>query len=213
MAHALGVFVDAAEGLESVGIVSDGEAGVVAARNFLPDVVLMDMHMPVMNGVDTTRAIVSENPEIKVIAVTTFASDEYLVPALRAGASGYLVKDARPEEIVAAIREVHAGGSVISPRVTQELISAVRSAPIAPSSGSDAEAEAATLSDRELQVVQGLARGLSNLEIAEELSLSEATVKGHMGRVMAKWQLRDRVQVLVHAASLGIVQLGALPHD
>lgn len=211
MAHALGVFVDAAEGLESAGMASDGEAGVVAARTSLPDVVLMDMHMPVMDGVETTRAIVSENPEIKVIAVTTFASDEYLVPALRAGASGYLVKDARPEEIVAAIREVHAGGSVISPRVTQELISAVRSAPMTPSGGD--ESEAATLSDRELQVVQGLARGLSNLEIADELHLSEATVKGHMGRVMAKWQLRDRVQVLVHAASLGIVRLGTLPHE
>lgn len=211
MAHALGVFVDAAEGLESVGIVADGEAAVVEARSSLPHVVLMDMHMPVMDGVETTRLIVGENPEIKVIAVTTFASDEYLVPALRAGASGYLVKDARPEEIVAAIREVDAGGSVISPRVTQELISAVRSAPVTPGSATDVEA--APLSERELQVVQGLARGLSNLEIADELHLSEATVKGHMGRVMAKWQLRDRVQVLVHAASLGVVQLGALPHE
>ncbi|MDJ0312181.1 response regulator transcription factor [Arthrobacter sp. H35-D1] len=203
MRRALMMFVNAAPGMQTVGEACDGQAAVQQCAALSPDVVLIDMQMPVMNGVEATGHIVKAHPEVRVIAVTTFSSELYLVPALRAGASGYLLKDAEPEQIVTAIRQVHGGGSVLSALVTQQLISSIRQTP-APRVGS-ADDSVEPLSEREEMVVCLLGRGMSNAEIAAGLHLSEATVKTHMGRIMAKWKVRDRVQVVIKAARAGLI--------
>lgn len=203
MRLALMMFVNAAAGMQTVGEASDGQAAVQQCGVLRPDVVLMDMQMPVMNGIDATRLIVDAHPEVHVIAVTTFSSERYLVPALRAGASGYLLKDAEPEQIIAAIRQVHDGGAVLSPSVTQQLICSIRETPAPKAATGDGGAE--PLSERETMVVCLLGKGMSNAEIAANLHLSEATVKTHMGRIMVKWQVRDRVQVVIKAARAGLI--------
>ncbi|MCP3424995.1 response regulator transcription factor [Rothia sp. AR01] len=206
MAKALKVFVSGSEGMRVVGDASNGAEAIEQVRSLAPDVVVMDMQMPVMDGVEATRLITREFPRTRVLAVTTFSSEQYLVPALRAGASGYIVKDAEPDEVIAAIRGVNEGNGVIAPQVASDLIDAVRDAssgPLLP--GMTVEHG---LTERELAVVLSLAQGNSNAEIAAELYLAEATVKTHMGRVMDKWGVRDRVQVLIHAAQLGLVRIG-----
>jgi DNA-binding NarL/FixJ family response regulator len=206
MAKALKVFVDGSEGMTVVGEASNGAEAIRQTELLSPDVVVMDMQMPVMDGVEATRIITRDFPKTRVLAVTTFSSEQYLVPALRAGASGYLVKDAEPEEVVAAIRGVHEGNGVIAPQVASDLIDAVREVSTGPLQlGGHGEHG---LTERELAVVLSLARGNSNSEIAAELFLAEATVKTHMGRIMDKWGVRDRVQVLIHAAQLGLVRIG-----
>ncbi|MEI3867525.1 response regulator transcription factor [Microbacterium sp. CCNWLW134] len=205
MRHALAVFVRSAPDMEVVGEAADGAAAVHLCAELRPDAVLMDMQMPGVDGVEATRRIHEAFPEIRVIAVTTFSSVRYVVPALRAGASAYLVKDTDPDELVAAIRDVVDGSVVISPSVTTELISSIRdgAGPTTVESLADHE----QLSDRERDVVVLLGRGMSNAEIAAELHLSEATVKTHLGNVMAKWGVRDRVQTLIRAARADIVRL------
>ena len=206
MAKALKVFVDGSEGMTVVGDASNGAEAIRQAELLSPDVVVMDMQMPVMDGVEATRIITRDFPKTRVLAVTTFSSEQYLVPALRAGASGYLVKDAEPEEVVAAIRGVYEGNGVIAPQVASDLIDAVREVSTGPLHPGGRPEHG--LTERELAVVLSLARGNSNSEIAAELFLAEATVKTHMGRIMDKWGVRDRVQVLIHAAQLGLVRIG-----
>ncbi|MFV0375209.1 response regulator [Microbacterium sp.] len=205
MRRALVMFVGAAEDLEVVGEASDGAVALRQVAALRPDVVLMDMQMPNLDGVEATEKIVTAFPDTRVVAITTFSSERYVIPALRAGASGYLVKDAEPEQIVEAVREVHSGACVISPQVTRGLVDSVREARDAqPQPLSDGEA----LSERELDVVVALGRGRSNAEIAQDLHLSEATVKTHLGKVMTKWAVRDRVQVVIKAARTGLIRIG-----
>lgn len=211
MRAALEHFIRQAGDLDVVGTAADGLEAIEAARTLSPDVVLMDMQMPRLNGVDSTRTITADLPGVKVLAITTFASEQFLVPALQAGASGYLVKDAPPLEVVEAVRRAHAGDAVFSPQVAKDLVRA-----IADSSLFDETRPAVTaplhererLTAREADVVVELANGQSNAEIARKLCLSEATVKTHLGKVMDKWGVRDRVQVLVRAARAGLVQFG-----
>jgi len=204
MRRALNVFVSAAPDMEVVGEAADGVAAVHLASELRPDVVLMDIQMPRLDGIEATREVIAASPRTRVVAVTTFSSQRYVVPALRAGASAYLVKDTEPEDLVTAIRDALEGTCTLSPSVTEELVASVREAPSSTAAADVPEHE--SLSERELDVVRLLGRGLSNAEIAKELHVSEATVKTHLSNVMAKWGVRDRVQTLVHAARAGIIR-------
>ncbi|MFL4474445.1 response regulator [Paeniglutamicibacter sp. MACA_103] len=206
MRQALKIILEAAPGFQWLGEATNGIEAVDFCAGNSPDVILMDMQMPRMDGVEATEIIITNYPDIGVLAITAFSSEEYLVPALRAGAAGYLVKDAEPTEILAAIRAVHDGSAAISPSVSQDLIRAVRNGyDVKPSSTS--RQSPMPLSERELEVLQLLARGRNNPEIAAELHVSEATVKAHLSRVMAKFGVRDRVQTLIRAAQYGLVEL------
>ena len=209
MRTALEHFVAQAEDLEVVGSAEDGVQALEAARTLAPDVVLMDMQMPRMDGVEATARISAEAPGVRVLAITTFSSEQYLVPALRAGAAGYLVKDAPPAEVVDAIRRVHAGDAVFSARVAADLVEAVTAAPEhAAPCPAEPLAPHERLTERELDVVRELAKGASNAEIAGAPFLAEATMKSHIGKVLDKWQVRDRVQILIRAARAGLVDIG-----
>jgi DNA-binding NarL/FixJ family response regulator len=174
-----------------------------------PDVVLMDVRMPVMDGVAATAAITADGGTARVLVLTTFDVDEYAFAALRAGASGFLLKDVPPAELAAAIRAVAAGDAVVSPRITRQLLDRVSLH--TPGTGDDPRdrtAILAVLTDREREVFGEVARGLSNAEIAARLHLSEATVKTHITRVLAKLLLRDRVQVVIFAYEHGLLGEG-----
>lgn len=212
MRIALEHFVATAADLEVAGSAADGEEAVRLAHEVRPDVVLMDMQMPRLDGVQATARITAELPEVRVLAITTFSSEQYLVPALQAGASGYLVKDAPPADVTEAIRRVYAGDVVFSPQVAHDLIAAATTDDPAPGSVRPAGADLAPheqLTERERDVVRELANGSSNAEITAALFVAEATVKTHMGRIMEKWHVRDRVQVLIKAARHGLVEIGA----
>ncbi len=202
--HALRVFVDRGADMEVVGEASDGIEAVDAVASLGPDVVLMDLQMPRMGGIDAIRQIASDHPDVRVIAVTTFSSERHVSPALRAGASGYLVKDTEPTAILAAIRDVHRGQSIISPQVWEKLAESLRSDP---ESGSRSGPVPEPLTERELSIVRHLAQGKSNAEIAQDLFLAEPTVKSNLARAMQKWGTRDRVQTLIYAVSNNIVEL------
>ena len=189
-------------GLRVVGEAGDGQEGVRLARRHRPDVVLMDVRMPVMDGIEATGEIVAHCPETRVLVLTTFNLDEYALRALRAGASGFLLKDVRSDELVAAIRTVAAGDAVVSPRITRTLLDHYRTGPPSPSPG-DAH-RLVELTDREREVLVAIGRGLSNAEIAGELFLSESTVKTHVGRVLAKLHARDRVHAVIWAHRHGL---------
>jgi DNA-binding NarL/FixJ family response regulator len=183
----------------------DGAAAVDLTRRHAPDVVLMDIRMPGTDGIEATRRITAAHPDVRVLVLTTFDLDEYAFGALRAGASGFLLKDVRPAELVAAIRTVAAGDAVVSPRVTRRLLEEY--AQVLPASG-DRYPQLAALTDREREVLVQVARGLSNAEIAASLYVSEATVKSHVGRILSKLALRDRVQVVVLAYESGLIRPG-----
>ena len=186
--------------LEVVGEAVDGADAVRQVPLLNPDVVLMDVRMPVMDGVQATAAIAAGGATARVLILTTFDVDEYAFAALRAGASGFLLKDVPPAELAGAIRAVAVGDAVVSPRITRQLLDRVSLH--TPGTGDDARdrtAVLAVLTDREREVFGEVARGLSNAEIAARLHLSEATVKTHLTRVLAKLQLRDRVQVVIFA--------------
>jgi DNA-binding NarL/FixJ family response regulator len=191
--------------LAIVGEAGDGASGVEAARKLKPDVVLMDIRMPGMDGIQATRALAGPGVEdpIKVLILTTFGLDEYVVEALRAGASGFLLKDAPPEDLVEAIKIVAAGEALLAPSITRRLLDRV--ATRLPPATDAAIPALAELTEREMEVLKLVARGLSNAEIAEKLVVSETTVKTHVSRVLAKLDLRDRVQAVILAYESGLV--------
>lgn len=191
--------------LQVVGEAGDGASAVELARKLKPDVVLMDIRMPGMDGIQATRALAGPGVEfpVKVLILTTFGLDEYVVESLRAGASGFLLKDAPPEDLVEAIRIVAAGEALLAPSVTRRLLDRVASKlPPAHEGSIPALAE---LTDREMEVLKLVARGMSNAEIAEKLVVSETTVKTHVSRVLAKLEVRDRVQAVILAYETGLV--------
>jgi len=201
---ALRVFLESAAGFDMVGEADNGADAITIARAVRPDVVLMDVQMPIMDGIEATGRLTREFPGIKIIALTTFSTERVVVPMLSAGASGYLVKDTAPERILSAARLAYEGGYVLSPRIAQALVTSVQdSTPPAPRELSRDE----TLTDRELEVVVLLAKGMSNAEIAAAMFVSEATVKSHLGRITTKWSVRDRIQVLIRAAQLHLVTI------
>jgi DNA-binding NarL/FixJ family response regulator len=193
--------------LEVVGEAIDGTDGVRQAAALRPDVVLMDVRMPGMDGVQATAAITAAAGETRVLVLTTFDLDEYAFAALRAGASGFLLKDVPPAELAGAIRAVAAGDAVVSPRITRRLLDRISLHTPGPEGADDGGAAAvlAVLTDREREVFGEVARGLSNAEIAARLHLSEATVKTHISRVLAKLRLRDRVHVVIFAYEHGLL--------
>jgi DNA-binding NarL/FixJ family response regulator len=210
MRSALRMMVESQPDLELAGEAADGHEALALVRSKRVDVVLMDLRMPRLDGIKATAAITGEQSATRVVALTTFDLDDYAFPAIRAGASGFLLKDARAEEIVAAIRTVHAGHAVVAPSTTRRLLEQVATAP-SPDNGRAADIRAA-LTPRELDMLLELATGDSNAEIARRVHLSEATVKTHVGHVLAKLGLRDRVQAVVLAYETGLVGPGAEPH-
>ena len=198
--------IDSQADLEVVGEAANGVEAIEAAARLSPDVLLMDVRMPELDGVEATRRIVASDSEARVIILTTFDLDEYVYAALRAGASGFLLKDAQPADLLSAIRAVAQGDAVVAPSVTRRLLAAYSHrlpAPGAPGPGDRERLE--RLTAREYEVLLLVARSLSNAEIAERLVLSEATVKTHVGRILAKLELRDRVQIVVFAYETGLI--------
>ncbi|MFF3379489.1 response regulator [Streptomyces sp. NPDC002680] len=183
---------------------TNGSEAVRKAAELRPDVVLMDVRMPGMDGIEATRRIVESGGRSRVLVLTTFDLDEYAYDALRAGASGFFLKDARPEELVVGIRAVAAGDAVISPGVTRKLIDTFTSRRAGPAPGH--ELRLADLTDREREVLTAMAGGANNTEIAERLHLAESTVKSHVSRILAKIGARDRVQAVIFAYDVGLVR-------
>jgi DNA-binding NarL/FixJ family response regulator len=197
--------------LDVVGEASDGDQAVRAAARLRPDVVLMDIRMPVLDGIGATRAIVGERETTRVLMLTTFGLDSYVYDALRAGASGFMLKDAPPEEIVAAVRIVARGEALLAPAVTRGVIEEFSRTP---ARRADASAELRDLTPREREVLDLLVRGLSNTEICRALVISDATAKTHVARILQKLGLRDRVQVVIYAYERGLVAPGlGAAHD
>jgi DNA-binding NarL/FixJ family response regulator len=192
--------------LEVVGEAANGREAVAEAGRLRPDVVLMDVRMPEIDGIEATRRLLDGNDHTKVVMLTTFDMDEYVYEALRAGASGFLVKDVPPEQLVAAIRSVASGDSLLAPSVTRRLIQEFVRRP--PEALRTPPPELSRLTSREVEVLRMMARGRSNAEIATEFFVSETTVKTHVAHVLAKLGLRDRVQAVVFAYESGVVLPG-----
>jgi DNA-binding NarL/FixJ family response regulator len=201
--------LDAQPDIEIVGEAGDGAQAVELLRVTRADVVLMDVRMPRIDGIEATRQIPADGP--KVIILTTFDLDEYAFSALKAGASGFLLKDAGPAQLVEAIRAVHSGDAVVAPSTTRRLID--KFALHLPDDNKAVEGAVSTLTARELEVLHLVARGLSNAEVGERLFVSEATVKTHVGRILTKLDLRDRVQAVVYAYETGLIKSGQNGHD
>jgi DNA-binding NarL/FixJ family response regulator len=201
MRMAFRMVMDTQPDLEIVGEAANGLEAVEAARSLNPDVVLMDVRMPELDGVQATRSIVDSQSSARIIILTTFDLDEYVYAALRAGASGFLLKDTPPSDLLSAVRAVASGDAVVAPSVTRRLLA--RYSDRLPSSGVGQDHEEdprmALLTAREREVMLHVAESFSNAEIAERLVVSEATVKSHVGRILAKLELRDRVQIVVFA--------------
>lgn len=199
------MLIDSQPDLSVVGEAGDGQEAVTALARAEADVVLMDVRMPRMDGVEATGLIAGHENAPRVIVLTTFDLDEYAFAAIRAGAAAFLLKDARPEDLLTAIRTVHAGDSVVAPSTTRRLLEHfAAAAPLTPTTAA-AEQRLAMLTEREREVLTLVGRGLSNTEIAETFVVAEATVKTHVGRLLAKTGSRDRVQLVVLAYETGLV--------
>lgn len=203
------LILEAEPDIEVVGEAADGTAGVTMTSALRPDVVLMDVRMPGMDGIAATAAITAGRPDSKVIILTTFDLDEYVFAGLKAGASGFLLKDAPPADLLAAIRSVASGDAVLAPAATRRLISQFAALLPGPDRQHDRDVITGKLTDREQTVFAQLAAGRSNREIAAGLHLSEGTVKVHVGRILAKLGLRDRVQAVVLAYESGLITPGS----
>ena len=206
--YGLRMLLDAAPETEVVGEAANGSEAVRAAAELRPDVVLMDIRMPGMDGIEATRRIVAAGGRSRILVMTTFDLDEYAYAALRAGASGFLLKDAHPEELLAGIRAVAGGDAVIAPTLTRRLLDTYAQQlpagpPAAPGGG---DPRWLALTDREREILVAIGQGWTNGEIAERLVLSESTVKTHVGRVLAKLGARDRIQAVILAYDLGLTR-------
>ena len=192
--------------LHVVGEAADGQVALRQTVTLRPDLILMDMQMPVLDGVGATAKIHAECPEVKILGLTTFATDRYVVDLLRAGASGYIVKDTKPRDLIAAIHTVLAGESALSPEVTKYVIKGLEEsipAVVPPNQGLLDK-----LTEKEMEVIRLLAQGMSNREMAKELFVTESTIKQRFVKVMEKMGVRDRIQILVEAIQHGLVTVG-----
>lgn len=189
-----------ADGIEVVGEASDGASAVAEVRRVKPDVVLMDIRMPTMDGLEATRRILALDDAARVIILTTFDLDQYVYAALSAGASGFLLKDVTPEQLVAAVRLVRSGDALLAPTITRRLVERFASRESAV-----LHRDLSSLTPRELEVLTALGKGLSNSELAQQFQLSEATVKTHVARILSKLSLRDRAQAVVMAYESGLI--------
>ena len=197
------MLLDGTPGMTVVGEASAGAEAVRMVEQTRPDVVLMDVRMPGMDGIEATRRITAAGSRTHVLILTTFDLDEYVYDGLRAGASGFLLKDARPEELIAGIRAVASGDSVVAPSLTRKLMDAyLQDSGPAPKE----HPLLATLSEREREVLEAIGHGATNTEIAERFTLTESTVKKHVGRVLAKIGARDRIQAVIFAYDNGLVR-------
>lgn len=202
--------LDAEEEIEVVGEASDGASAISQASALRPDVILMDVRMPGVNGIEATAAIAAAQPETRILILTTFDLDEYAFAGLRAGASGFLLKDTRPSELAEAIRTVATGEAVVSPRITRRILDMFSGQ--LPQGEAEAPAERsedpviASLTPREREILILMAQGLSNAEIADDLFVSATTVKTHVGNILAKLAVRDRVQAVILAYETGLVE-------
>ncbi|MFC1903083.1 response regulator [Chloroflexota bacterium] len=201
------MLLEAEPDIQVVGEAEDGAIAVSAVRSLKPDIVLMDIQMPVMDGLEATRHIVAEQSKVptRVLILTTFERDEYIFESLRSGASGFILKNAPPEDLINAIRVVAKGNALLAPSVTQRIIAEFAKKPV-PKTYKE---ETKRLTEREIEVLRLVARGKTNEEIAGELVIGEATVKTHVSNVLTKLDLRDRVQAVVFAYESGLVQLGS----
>jgi DNA-binding NarL/FixJ family response regulator len=194
------------EGIEVVGEAADGIAAIESASRLDPDVVLMDVRMPEMDGITATREVLASSPEVRVVIVTTFEEDDYVFGALAAGASGFLLKRTGPEELIEAIKTVADGEALLSPSVTRRVIERMAREP---SLGEPDEERLGELTGREREVLELIGRGCTNAEIGERLVIEESTVKTHVKRVLMKLGLRDRVQAVIFAYENGVIRPGA----
>jgi DNA-binding NarL/FixJ family response regulator len=194
--------LESEEGIEVVGEAADGAEAIAETRRLQPDVVLMDIRMPRIDGIEATRRIAAGDSRAVVLVLTTYDLDEYVFDALQAGASGFLLKDAPPDQLIAGVRMVARGDSMLAPTITRRLIAEFTARRRMPAAGLP------ELSPRETEVVRLIARGLSNAEIAERLFVGEATVKTHVGAILSKLACRDRVQVVVRAYESGLIEPG-----
>jgi DNA-binding NarL/FixJ family response regulator len=193
------------ETIEVVGEAADGREAIERIRDLQPHLVLMDIRMPDVDGISATREVLSALPEVKVVVLTTFEQDDYIFDALNAGASGFLLKRTKPEELIAAIHTVAAGDSLLSPSVTRRVIDRMAVQPSAVRASERLDA----LTPRELEVLELVARGLSNREIADSFVIEESTVKTHVKRILMKLGLRDRVQAVIFAYETGLIRPGS----
>ena len=201
------LILESEPGFAVVGEAAHGQEAVAEARRLAPDVVLMDIRMPILDGVEATRRVVAEGAA-RVLVLTTFDIDEYLFDAVRAGASGFLLKDVPPDDLVAAIRAVARGDALIEPRMTRRLLTEFARQPAQRPPGHGAPPAFHDLTERELDVLHEVARGLSNAEIADRLYIGETTVKTHVAHILTKLGLRDRIQAVVLAYESGLVPPG-----
>jgi DNA-binding NarL/FixJ family response regulator len=199
------LILDSEPGITVVGEAADGREAIELAMELRPDLVVMDIRMPEVDGIVATRHILQENPEARVLVLTTFDLDEYVYEALKAGASGFLLKDAPPEQLIAAVKTVASGESLLAPSITRKLIEHYVRQPTAAPNRSAADEQ---LTPREVDVLELIGRGFTNAEIALHLVLSEATVKTHVAHIFDKLSLRDRAQAVVYAYESGLVHPG-----
>jgi DNA-binding NarL/FixJ family response regulator len=202
----LRMMLDAEPDIRVVGEARTGKEAIARAHDLTPDVILMDIRMPEVDGIEATRRLTAAGSPTRVLVLTTFDLDEYVYRSMRAGASGFLLKDATREQLADAVRSVHVGDALLAPAITRRLVEDYCRRPSPDRSSTIADHR---LSPRELDVVELVADGMSNAEIAERLVLGETTVKSHVARILAKLDLRDRVQIVVFAYESGIVRPGA----